>query len=110
VAYALSRGIRVVPEFEMPGHAFGLVLLYPSAGACMSNCLLPTFRFGVGYPYMVANCPTYTTDINTIPLNVASDDMYNFLLAFFSEMSTVFTDEFIHTVPSPTSYHHHPHR
>jgi len=76
VSYALSRGIRVVPEFEMPGHAFG---------------------FGVGYPYMVANCPTYTTDINTIPLNVASDDMYNFLLAFFSEMSTIFTDEFIHT-------------
>jgi hypothetical protein len=58
-------------------------------------------RFGVGYPYMVADCPTYTTDINMIPLNIAEDRVYNFLLGFISEMSRIFPDEFIHTVKLP---------
>jgi hexosaminidase len=60
----------------MPGHAYG---------------------FGVGYPFMVANCPKYTTDINMIPLNIASDRVYDLLVDFIDEMTSVFPDEFIHT-------------
>jgi hexosaminidase len=75
VQHAWERGIRVIPEWEMPGHAYG---------------------FGVGYPFMVADCPSYTTDINMIPLNIASDRVYDFLLNFLSEMTTIFPDEFMH--------------
>jgi len=46
---------------------------------------------------MKAYCPSYTTDINAIPLNVSSDKMYEVLRGFMAEMSTIFTDEFIHT-------------
>lgn len=76
VRYAWERGIRVVPEWEMPGHAYG---------------------FGAGYPYMVAHCPTYTTDPNMVPLNIASDRVYDFLLGFIAEMAQIFPDEFVHT-------------
>jgi hypothetical protein len=47
---------------------------------------------------MVADCPSYTTDINMIPLNIASDRVYDFLLNFLSEMTTIFPDEFMHFV------------
>mgnify|MGYP001104598482 CR=1 FL=1 len=33
VRYAWERGIRVVPEWEMPGHAYGFVALLLSLSA-----------------------------------------------------------------------------
>jgi len=61
--------------------------------------------FGAGYPYMVAHCPTYTTDPNMVPLNIASDRVYDFLLGFIAEMTKIFPDEFVHTVrPLPTLF------
>jgi hypothetical protein len=52
---------------------------------------------------MVAHCPTYTTDPNMVPLNIASDRVYDFLLGFIAEMAQIFPDEFVHTVrPLPT--------
>jgi len=76
VCYALERGIRMIPEWEMPGHSYG---------------------FGMGYPFMMAHCPNYTTDVNAIPLNIASDRVYELLFGFMDEMTAVFPDEFIHT-------------
>ncbi len=46
----------------------------------------------------MAHCPTYTTDPNMVPLNIASDRVYDFLLGFIAEMTTIFPDEFVHTV------------
>ena len=69
-----------------------------------ANISLVVFSFGAGYPYMVAHCPTYTTDPNMVPLNIASDRVYDFLLGFIAEMTKIFPDEFVHTVrPIPTS-------
>ncbi len=56
---------------------------------------------------MVAHCPTYTTDPNMVPLNIASDRVYDFLLGFIAEMAKIFPDEFVHTVrllPLPTLF------
>jgi len=46
----------------------------------------------------MAHCPNYTTDVNAIPLNIASDRVYELLFGFMDEMTAVFPDEFIHTV------------
>lgn len=61
VAYAAARGITVVPEIEMPGHALAAIRAYPALGVALSippgteshwgvfpwlyNTQGPTFRF-----------------------------------------------------------------
>lgn len=47
-AYALQRGILLLPEVDMPGHAFA---------------------FGAAYPNLTANCPTLSHNINNVPLS-----------------------------------------
>eukprot|EP00762_Andalucia_godoyi_P001737 ANDGO_07044.mRNA.1 hypothetical protein len=75
VQYALERGVRVVPEFDTPGHAAS---------------------FGVGYPDLVANCPVYAQNINNIPLNPAKEDTFTFIQKLFSEMLALFPDNYAH--------------
>eukprot|EP01132_Coremiostelium_polycephalum_P012061 gene12061-14749_t len=76
VAYAKTYGIRVIPEFDIPGHSYS---------------------WGVGYPQLVANCPNYQANINNIPLNPALPSTYTFLTNLFTEMSTLFPDAYFHT-------------
>lgn len=52
IEYARMRGIRVILEIDMPGHAYS---------------------WGHGYPSVVAKCPRYEHNINNIPLNPAVD-------------------------------------
>ncbi|KAF2070235.1 hypothetical protein CYY_008443 [Polysphondylium violaceum] len=76
VAYAQTYGIRVVPEFDIPGHSAS---------------------WGVGYPDLVANCPAYAANINNIALDVSNPNTYTFLQNFFNEMATIFPDQYFHT-------------
>eukprot|EP01084_Bolivina_argentea_P159028 276985_1 len=69
IEYGKARGIRIIPEFDMPGHA-------------KSWCY--------GYPEI---CPSQTC---LSPLNVASNKTWQLLNGFINEMSTLFTDDFIH--------------
>ncbi len=43
VAYAAARGIRVVPEFNMPGHATGFITAYPDLAVTPPNGLCQTY-------------------------------------------------------------------
>lgn len=75
VQYALERGIRVVPEFDVPGHSYS---------------------WGMGYPQLVATCPDYAANINNIPLDPTQNFTYTVLEAVFGEMVQLFTDNYWH--------------
>ena len=75
VAYAKARGVRVVPEFDGPGHSAA---------------------WGVGYPDIVADCPAYAANINNIPLNPASSATLQVLRNVYEQAASSFSDEFIH--------------
>jgi hexosaminidase len=68
IAYARERGIRVVPEFDVPGHS--------------------TAWF-VGHPELASGPGPFTMD----PTN---EKVYKFLDEFIGEMSKLFPDHFFH--------------
>jgi hexosaminidase len=79
VAYARARGVRVVPEFEMPGHSTAWLVAYPelSSGAIPKEIRR---EFGVS-PYAID--PT-------------RDATYIFIRRFLTEMATIFPDAYVH--------------
>ncbi|KYQ88618.1 beta-N-acetylhexosaminidase [Tieghemostelium lacteum] len=76
VAYAKTYGIRVVPEFDIPGHAAS---------------------WGVGYPDVVATCPAYAGNVNNIPLDISNPATYTFIENLFTEIVPLFPDQYFHT-------------
>ncbi|XP_055277834.1 beta-hexosaminidase subunit beta-like isoform X2 [Moschus berezovskii] len=76
IEYARLRGIRVLPEFDSPGHT-------ASWGKGQTDILTPCYH---------AREPSGTFG----PINPILDSTYSFLSKLFKEISTVFPDEFIH--------------
>ena len=79
VAYANDRGIRVVPEFEMPGHSTAWLVAYPE----LSSGNAPTeirHQFGIA-PY--AMDPT-------------REETYELIDRFLAEMVKLFPDAYVH--------------
>jgi hexosaminidase len=86
VAYARARGIRVVPEFDMPGHSTSWLLAYPEIGAGEDIHELPA---GFGIPQS--------------ELDPSNEKTYKFLDMFVGEMATIFPDEYFHIGGDETS-------
>ncbi len=88
VAYARDRGIRVVPEFDMPGHARSWFVGYPELAA------LPG-------PYTVVHHYTVEDFEHPDPKQDAAMDptkeaVYRFLDGFLTEMTALFPDHYFH--------------
>lgn len=79
VAYARERGIRVVPEFEMPGHSTAWLVAYPEL-ASGSNPDGIRRQFG----------------ISDYAIDATRDETYTFIEAFLREMTTIFPDKYVH--------------
>ena len=79
VKYADARGIRVVPEFDLPGHATAWL---------------------VGYPELASAPGPYTIERNWGIFDPTFDPTnkgtYKFLAKFFKEMATLFPDAYWH--------------
>lgn len=75
VAYAADRGIRMVPEFDVPGHSRAIVTAYPEVGTFSKTLFL-------GQP--------------EVALNPASEKTYRFLERLFGEMAPLFPDPHFH--------------
>lgn len=79
VKYAADRGIRVVPEFDMPGHSTSWFVGYPELAS------------GPG-PYHVE----YENQIYDPAMDPTRESTYQFLDTFIGEMTTLFPDEYFH--------------
>ena len=79
VQYAHDRGIRVVPEFEMPGHSTAWLVAYPE----LASGTTPT---GIRREFGVSD----------YVLDPTRDATYTFLSSFLAEMATIFPDQYVH--------------
>ncbi|HEY9285550.1 MAG TPA: family 20 glycosylhydrolase, partial [Pyrinomonadaceae bacterium] len=79
VAYARERGIRVVPEFDLPGHATAWLVGHPELGSAPG-------------PYQIERRP----GIFEPTLDPTREEVYKFLDAFFGEMAALFPDAYMH--------------
>jgi hexosaminidase len=79
VAYARERGIRVVPEFDMPGHSSAWFAGYPELASGPGPFAIER-KWGVFDPAM----------------DPTREGTYKFLDKFIGEMTSLFPDQFFH--------------
>jgi hexosaminidase len=79
VAYARARGIRVVPEFDIPGHTSAWFVGYPDLASAPGPFHIER-KFGVFDPVM----------------DPTRESTYKFLDTFIGEMAAIFPDHFMH--------------
>ncbi|MBK8884938.1 MAG: family 20 glycosylhydrolase [Bacteroidales bacterium] len=79
IAYADQRGIRIIPEFDIPGQCTSWLKAYPELASVKRDYELQRY-FGVFDP----------------ALDVTKDYTYKFLDTLFTEMAQLFPDEYFH--------------
>jgi len=85
IQYARNRGIRVIPEFDTPGHTQALGKSFP-------NILTPCYGDGPDEPYT----PDYPEHAAAEFLNPMINETYDIFKTLVEEVKTVFKDEYIH--------------
>ena len=79
IAYAAERGIRVVPEFDIPGHATSWVVGYPELASAPGPYAIER-HWGVFDPV----------------LDPTNPKVYELLDGFLGEMAALFPDAYLH--------------
>src|SRR2546428_852616 len=79
IAYARDRGIRVIPEFDMPGHSTSWFVGYPELASAPGPYQIER-KWGVFDPAM----------------DPTQDRTYKFLDQFIGEMAALFPDQYFH--------------
>ncbi|CAG2212130.1 HEXA_B [Mytilus edulis] len=77
IDYARLRGIRVMPEFDTPGH---------------------TYSWGLSRPDLLTQCYQGAHPVNGYlgPMDPSKNETYRFLKNFFNEVMHVFKDQYLH--------------
>jgi hexosaminidase len=79
VTYAAQRGVRVLPEFDMPGH---------------------NYAYFLGKPELMCECPNTLAPISTefwkASFDPTNPELYDFLDAFLGEMTSRFPEQILH--------------
>jgi hexosaminidase len=79
IAYAAERGIRVYPEFDMPGHTVSWYVSHPELASAPGPYQIER-RWGVFDP----------------TLDPSKEELYRLLDGFLGEMAALFPDPFLH--------------
>ncbi|MFG6687457.1 beta-N-acetylhexosaminidase [Mariniflexile sp. HNIBRBA6329] len=80
VNYASNLGIRVIPEFDVPGHASAILTAYPELGS------------KDGYNYAIERF----SGVFDPTIDPTKDITYQFLENLFTEMTPLFPDDYFH--------------
>ncbi|KAJ5936665.1 hypothetical protein N7466_003115 [Penicillium verhagenii] len=86
IAYARARGVRVIPEVDMPGHsASGWQQVDPSIVAC-------------AHSWWSNDDWTYHTAVEPNPgqLDIINNKTYEVVANVYNELSSIFTDDWFH--------------
>ena len=75
IAYAHDRGIRVIPEFDIPGHSRSWFM---------------------GYPELSSGSGPYTLESGDPIMDPTRESTYKFLEQFIAEMAKLFPDAYFH--------------
>jgi hexosaminidase len=79
IAYARDRGIRVIPEFDMPGHSTAWFVGYPDLASAPGPYSIER-KWGIFDPAM----------------DPTRESTYKFLDGFIGEMAKLFPDQYFH--------------
>ena len=79
VEYASLRGVTIIPEIEMPGHAMAALAAYPEYGC-------------TGGPYQVRT----TWGVEDHLLCAGNDSVFAFIEDILTELTAIFPSEYIH--------------
>ena len=79
IRYARERGIRVIPEFDIPGHATSWLVGHPELGSAPG-------------PYRIERQPGIFEPV----LDPTREEVYEFLDVFLGEMASLFPDAYMH--------------
>src|SRR2546427_1795871 len=79
ITYARDRGIRVMPEFDIPGHSTSWLVSYPELGSAPG-------------PYKIERGAGIFEPV----LDPTREQTYKFLYAFLGEMAALFPDAYMH--------------
>ncbi|KAJ2849949.1 Glucosamine-6-phosphate isomerase (Glucosamine-6-phosphate deaminase) (GNPDA) (GlcN6P deaminase) [Coemansia brasiliensis] len=81
IAYARDRGIRVIPEFDVPGHTYIVGLAHPELMSCMNK---------------QPNWDKYAAEPPSGQLNIAKPETIEFTNKIVDEYAKLFPDEVFH--------------
>ncbi len=79
IEYARDRGIRVIPEFDMPGHVTAMLVGYPDLASAPGPYKIER-KWGIFDP----------------TLDPTRESTYKFLDSFLAEMTSLFPDAYFH--------------
>ena len=82
VRYCKARGIEIVPEIDMPGHALSMIAAYPEL-ACFEEPMEVATYFGV-------------TDFSRKLFCAGSEKTYEFLFSLLDEVMEIFPFPYVH--------------
>ncbi|KAJ1936626.1 Glucosamine-6-phosphate isomerase (Glucosamine-6-phosphate deaminase) (GNPDA) (GlcN6P deaminase), partial [Linderina macrospora] len=90
IQYAKNRGIRVIPEFDVPGHTYAVGLSHPEIMSCLNQ--------QPGWDKFAAEPPSGQ-------LNIAKEGSIQFAKNVFKEYAALFPDNVIHVGGDEVNMH-----
>ncbi|KAJ2081452.1 Glucosamine-6-phosphate isomerase (Glucosamine-6-phosphate deaminase) (GNPDA) (GlcN6P deaminase) [Coemansia sp. RSA 988] len=81
IQYAKERGIRVIPEFDVPGHTYIVGTVFPELMSCMNK---------------QPNWDQYAAEPPSGQLNIVKPESVEFANKVIDEYTKLFTDEIFH--------------
>ncbi len=90
IEFAADRGIRVVPEFDVPGHATSWFVGYPELASAPGPYSVDTTVIGVFLPIM----------------DPTRNEVYDFMSELIAEMAAIFPDRYFHIGGDEANYSH----